>query len=144
MKSISQMKAEGVSSTFVAGLDITVYKATGVRGTWKQTLTLWVMRKALSLLKLGKDTTNVRAVFKDTVDDCHSEMTPIDMLIFCPKCDTQHVDVKSGAWRNPPHRSHLCCFCKHVWRVADVPTNGTLTLHSKGKADGSPYPGTRK
>jgi hypothetical protein len=38
-------------------------------------------------------------------------------------------------WDNPPHRSHLCHGCGHVWRPADVPTNGVATITTKGKAD---------
>jgi hypothetical protein len=74
---------------------------------------------------------------------------PIDMVLFCPKCGTQHIDDVEGGqevqpdgtvhaeltWENPPHRSHLCHGCEHVWRPADVPTNGVATVKTTGKAD---------
>lgn len=85
---------------------------------------------------------------------------PIDMILLCPKCGTQHVDrdesnnrmhspgcnVSCGTlggcscgfdslWRNPPHRSHLCAGCGHIWRPADVPTNGVAAIKTKGKND---------
>lgn len=74
---------------------------------------------------------------------------PIDMVLHCPACGMQHIDApeedeyedKSGAlrmkcdWTNPPHRSHLCHDCEHVWRPADVPTNGVQAVKTKGKAD---------
>lgn len=32
------------------------------------------------------------------------------------------------AWLNPPHKSHRCHNCNHVWRPANVPTNGVKEL----------------
>lgn len=87
---------------------------------------------------------------------------PIDMLLFCPRCNTQHIDapepenefkpphILDGSaddpvrplrepWTNPPHRSHLCHACGHVWRPADVPTNGIAKLKTHGSCD-SPKP----
>jgi hypothetical protein len=87
---------------------------------------------------------------------------PIPMLLFCPRCGMQHVDApmteeqyterlhesawwelggeKPERWTNPPHRSHLCHGCGHIWRPADVATNGVATLRTQGKEDGSPVP----
>lgn len=76
---------------------------------------------------------------------------PIDMILHCPACGMQHIDKPDGrrlfadepideqsfapAWTNPPHRSHLCHGCGHIWRPADVPTNGVDAIKTKGKAD---------
>ncbi len=76
---------------------------------------------------------------------------PIDMLLYCPKCGEQHIDEpeaedddyhatvlsgrKSPRWTNPPHRSHLCHHCDHIWRPADVPTNGVKAIKTKGQHD---------
>lgn len=60
---------------------------------------------------------------------------PIDMVIYCPCCGLQHIDNPSEGWDNPPHRSHLCHGCNHVWRPADVPTNGVAAVRTVGKAD---------
>lgn len=74
---------------------------------------------------------------------------PIPMLLYCPKCGTQHVDGPESVnvqplvprdqftplWTNPPHRSHLCHHCGCVWRPADVPTTGVKAITTKGKAD---------
>lgn len=60
---------------------------------------------------------------------------PIDMIIFCPKCGLQHIDEPHGDWDNPPHKSHECQACFHIWRVADVPTNGVKTIKTVGKHD---------
>ena len=77
-------------------------------------------------------------------------MTPINMILHCPKCGMQHVDApdrleqiihrESGTvvdeqWTNPPHRSHLCHGCGCIWRPADVPTNGVRSITTRGKAD---------
>lgn len=64
---------------------------------------------------------------------------PIDMVLHCPNCGTQHIDseelCEGTSWDNPPHRSHLCHACGHIWRPADVPTNGVKAVLTKGKAD---------
>lgn len=75
---------------------------------------------------------------------------PIDMVLHCPACGMQHIDEPEdgvgefavgadGAyrtrWTNPPHRSHLCRGCGHIWRPADVPTNGVAAVKTKGLAD---------
>lgn len=77
----------------------------------------------------------------------HSAAAPIDMILHCPKCGKQHIDAPEGPlvvdgravtptlWHNPPHRSHLCHGCGHIWRPADVPTNGVATIKTKGKND---------
>ncbi len=62
---------------------------------------------------------------------------PIDMIIFCPACDVQHIDAPEpeNGWDNPPHTSHLCHACLIVFRLADVPTNGVKTIKTKGSRD---------
>src|SRR4051812_25608404 len=63
---------------------------------------------------------------------------PVDMLLFCPDCGKQHVDEpdhRTPDWKNPPHKSHLCHFCKAIWRQADVPTNGVAEIKTRGTAD---------
>jgi hypothetical protein len=66
---------------------------------------------------------------------------PIDMVLFCPHCGTQHIDapelggVISTGWDNPPHRSHLCHKCHRIWRPADVATNGVADTKTHGKRD---------
>lgn len=73
-----------------------------------------------------------------------SQPAPIDMVLHCPKCGLQHIDASeppvefepgAAQWNNPPHRSHLCHGCGHIWRPADVPTNGVAAVKTTGKAD---------
>lgn len=72
---------------------------------------------------------------------------PVPMLLFCPKCRTQHIDrdertdtLISGVigedWSTKPHRSHLCSGCGFVWRPSDVPTVGVKQLETRGQNDG--------
>lgn len=49
-------------------------------------------------------------------------------------------DWESANWTNPPHRSHLCHGCGHIWRPADVPTNGVQAIKTRGEADSAPLP----
>lgn len=78
---------------------------------------------------------------------------PIDMVLHCPECHEQHIDAPvlatrvitanvlgisttdSPAWDNPPHRSHLCHDCGHIWRPCDIPTNGVKATLTQGKND---------
>ncbi len=79
-------------------------------------------------------------------------LNPIPMILFCPACGKQHIDEKEdeqefeirrnkwletgyhyGAefkerWTNPPHKSHLCQFCKTKWRPASVYTTGVKSV----------------
>jgi hypothetical protein len=75
---------------------------------------------------------------RDAVDDALLELSkPIPMILHCPACGEQHVDEPEPTrnWTNPPHRSHLCLTCGHIWRPADVCTSGVATIQTKGKAD---------
>lgn len=88
------------------------------------------------------------------------DAAPIDMVLHCPECGMQHIDsdARNGKmhavgcniscgigwtcsctfgllWTNPPHRSHLCHGCGHIWRPADVPTNGVQAIKTKGRSD---------
>lgn len=68
---------------------------------------------------------------------------PVDILLYCPKCGFQHIDrpdENDPDWDNPPHVSHLCRNCGHVWRPSDVYTNGVESIQTKGKKDGCPNP----
>jgi len=73
------------------------------------------------------------------------QQEPIDMVLHCPACGMQHVDAPQDhpldPWLNPPHRSHLCKGCGHIWRPADVPTNGVAAVKTRGKADSPIAPG---
>ena len=68
-------------------------------------------------------------------------VAPIDMVLHCPACGLQHIDgpdERTPGWANAPHRSHMCHGCGHIWRPADVATNGVLAVKTKGKADSPP------
>lgn len=57
---------------------------------------------------------------------------PLDAVLFCPApgCGVQHIDAPEPerGWTNPPHKSHLCHACGHIWRPAAYPTNGVATI----------------
>lgn len=85
---------------------------------------------------------------KSSTPQADSQPAPIGMVLHCPKCGTQHIDMPEDCpdspgrcecrrphWKNPPHRSHLCHGCGHIWRPADVPTNGVAAVKTKGTAD---------
>lgn len=64
----------------------------------------------------------------------HAEpAAPIPMLLWCPACHKQHVDV--GEFATRPHRTHRCTGedgkpggCGHEWRPAHVRTVGVEEL----------------
>ena len=57
----------------------------------------------------------------------------IDMLLWCPKCKTQHVDAPQPeqGWTNPPHATHTCQGCGLNWRPSNALTNGVQSLPAK-------------
>lgn len=65
---------------------------------------------------------------------------PIDVVLPCPVCGANHIDAPEpeNGWTNPPHRSHVCAYCKCVWRPADVATNGVEAVKTRGKLDNYP------
>lgn len=78
------------------------------------------------------------------------ELAPVDMVLYCPKCNTQHIDAPEldppgaairakGAWDNPPHRTHKCVACAHLWRPSDTSTNGVQATASGKDADCVPW-----
>jgi hypothetical protein len=114
------------------------------------------LRVIIDSKMLNDNYTNVTGSFPSLVRFARSLLSiitpavaqPIDMLLFCPECGTQHIDAPEEherdeglsvrmdvSWTNPPHKSHLCHACETVWRPADVPTNGVASIKTKGKAD---------
>ena len=88
--------------------------------------------------------------------------TPLNLIIFCPACGTQHVDEPNpnvcqdcgledvrcvcqsfNPWLNPPHKSHRCTHCNIVFRIADFAANGVARIATTGENDvkdfGRPY-----
>jgi hypothetical protein len=65
---------------------------------------------------------------------------PLDMVLYCPACGTQHIDGPQPeiGWDDPPHRTHKCRACEHEWRPADVPTRGVVAILSAGQNQGAP------
>lgn len=88
-----------------------------------------------------------RLKYPGILDPWLNQIKPIDMVLHCSKCGMQHIDRRDTpedgadwndpgiAWTNPPHRSHLCAGCGHIWRPADVPTNGVQAVKTAGKND---------
>lgn len=54
----------------------------------------------------------------------HAGVTP--MILKCPVCKGRHIDVPQPeiGWLNPPHRTHLCNHCGHLWRPQEYSTVG--------------------
>lgn len=81
-------------------------------------------------------------------------VVPVYMVLYCPKCGMQHIDAadrcaecpggdcmcvkQQERWTNPPHKSHLCHGCGHIWRPSDTPTNGIKATTSGKDADTAP------
>lgn len=51
---------------------------------------------------------------------------PLPMLLWCPECNTRHVD--KGEFANKLHHTHACQHCGHCWRPAIVATVGVQFL----------------
>jgi hypothetical protein len=109
---------------------------------------------AESLVDLPEVDTAIRALLADPTHDnavgvvvsvlAAAQAKPIDMVLHCTECGLQHIDApernptdlsQDDVWTNQPHRSHLCHGCGHIWRPADVCTNGVAAVKTAGKND---------
>jgi hypothetical protein len=75
------------------------------------------------------------------LDPGKDEGTRIMMLLWCPRCQTQHVDEPEPetGWTNPPHRTHKCKTCGHLWRPSDWPTAGVAAIETGSAVSARPY-----
>ena len=47
---------------------------------------------------------------------------PVRKTMYCPKCETMHLD--EGEWETRPHKTHQCQGCGHEWRPFPFATVG--------------------
>ncbi len=60
---------------------------------------------------------------------------PVDVVLYCPACKTQHIDgYESASWKNPPHKTHLCHFCGELWTPSRRATNGVRAVRPGSSA----------
>lgn len=108
------------------------------------------MLRCLRNGKPWRDLTGDKAVFA-LFDKAFEAGKPIDMILHCPECHAQHIDRPddpdsdaarlerhraansvrnpvANVWTNPPHHKHLCASCGHLWKPANVNTNGVAVL----------------
>lgn len=58
----------------------------------------------------------------DAVNSSRADLVIEPKELFCPKCNTQHID--EGEWKTKPHRTHQCQSCLHEWKPFDYCTVG--------------------
>lgn len=69
-------------------------------------------------------------MFTGEESDAWRSMTPVDLVIHCPSCGRQHLDI--GEFETRVHRKHLCentpegekTGCGHLWVPFQYPTLG--------------------
>lgn len=63
---------------------------------------------------------------------------PVDMILHCPACGFQHVDAPEPeiGWTNPPHKTHQCKRCTHLWRPSMRRTNGVASISHEEEQTG--------
>lgn len=80
----------------------------------------------------GEDLESIEEVLRTIFAATEAFITkPIPMILNCPECGAQHIDVDdaSGAWATSRHhRKHLCSNCGHIWMPAEVHTVGVKEL----------------
>lgn len=102
-----------------------------------------IVRQGKADLQLARDISQAR----DTLAEAMA--IPVPMIIFCPKCQKQHIDreetdqefnaritavkdsssfVKLTRWTNPPHKTHRCLFCGIDFRFSSIYTVGVETI----------------
>lgn len=56
---------------------------------------------------------------------------PIEMILHCPACHSQHID--EGEWATRAHHKHLCAVCRARWQPSLVDTVGVERLGAEGE-----------
>jgi rubredoxin len=75
---------------------------------------------------------NVNA-YVAALDEVERLSAPRAMLLWCPQCNTRHIDKNDFATK--PHHTHACQSCGHVWRPAIESTCGVRFLPGFKNAD---------
>jgi hypothetical protein len=60
----------------------------------------------------------------------------LEILLFCPRCKEQHIDV--GTFATKPHKDHACQHCGLVWRPCKQPSVGVQFFTGYRNADSKP------
>jgi hypothetical protein len=68
----------------------------------------------------------VTHVYVAALDEIARLSAPRAMLLWCPQCNTRHID--EGDFATKSHHTHACQGCGHVWRPAIDPTCGAQYL----------------
>ena len=115
-----------------------------LRGAYSLGQTYWRQADSESFSQHAKADKTAAAFEQLIIDTCaalDAPAKPVDMVLYCPKCGLQHIDApdsRSPDWTNPPHKSHLCHGCQHVWKPSDTPTNGVKQTVSGKDSDTAP------
>ena len=74
-------------------------------------------------------------------DECLKAMPPEHLILFCPACNKQHLDVPDGEidWSTHLHRTHKCVNtpegpntgCGNLWRPKKTPTFGVASVEAR-------------
>jgi hypothetical protein len=80
--------------------------------------------------KLLADQQKVNA---ELVEEIKRLRAPVPLILFCPKCNTRHVDT--GVMATTPHHTHACQGCGFLWSPAVVHTVGVAFLPGCRDAD---------
>lgn len=62
---------------------------------------------------------------------CRGTMTvpdPVPMVLNCPACCREHLDV--GEWAVRPHKTHKCEGCQTEWTPEEFATRGVCDDHA--------------
>jgi len=51
-----------------------------------------------------------------------NKIEPIQMILYCPECNYQHID--RDEWATRLHKTHLCNNCQYEWRPYEEYTVG--------------------
>lgn len=101
-----------------------------------------ILRNELSLCK--KPSSTITGVEEETgvehvtCDECLKAVPPEHLVLFCPACNKQHLDIPDGEidWSKHLHRTHKCVNtpegpntgCGNLWRPKKIPTFGVASV----------------
>lgn len=81
--------------------------------------------RMIKLLRVGFETTEEQSLlwFSKWLQE---NSGPIDMLLWCPNCNFEHIDA--GEWSTRLHKTHQCQGCGYKWKPCLSYTRGVSSL----------------
>lgn len=89
-------------------------------------------KQKVIIVGVGGALAKVLAAGLDGVGERIAVPLPVPVVIYCPACQTKHID--EGEWATRPHKTHKCQNCSLEWRPFPYATVGIVGAPASGDA----------